>query len=112
MTQVLYVQVLFTSGTIVRMHKYLLQDDTTSERASTQRLAPVVCEHSPGSISLFDHLLLVANVAGSGESSQLRGCRLALNRATEVDEPSVLGGKERPACVHTQGRARLGHCGG
>ncbi len=69
-------------------------------------------EHSPGSISLFDHLLFVANVAGSGESSQLRRCRFALNRATEVDESAIFGDEESPSYVHTQGQVRLGHSSG
>ena len=59
---------------------------------------------------MFDHLLLVANVAGSGESSQLRRCKFALNRATEVDESSIFGDEE--SRVHTQGQVRLSHSSG
>src|ERR1700679_3464401 len=68
--------------------------------------------NSPGSMSLFDHLLLVANVAGSGESSQLRGCRLAFNRAAVVDKSSIFGGETSPSGVHTEGRVCLGHSRG
>jgi hypothetical protein len=85
-----YPSVLLSSPRLYNEFGAIATADSSRRRAN-----------SPGSISLFDHLLLVANVASSGESSQPRGCRFVLNRAAAVDGPSLSGSEGSLSSVYT-----------